>query len=47
MNTIVQQMLKRYNCVTESDTVNAVREIMQELALQRRDVRPRRSIPRT
>lgn len=34
MNQIIQQWLARYRCRNENETVNAVREIMQELALQ-------------
>ena len=34
MNQVIQQWLARYQCRNEGDTVNAVREIMQELALQ-------------
>ncbi|MDO5567085.1 MAG: nucleotidyl transferase AbiEii/AbiGii toxin family protein [Planctomycetia bacterium] len=34
MNGVIKQMLDRYECRTESQSVNAVREIMQELALQ-------------
>lgn len=34
MNEIVQQLIGRYQCQTENDYVNAVREIMQEIALQ-------------
>ena len=34
MNENIQHMLERYECCTENDYVNAIREIMQELALQ-------------
>ncbi len=34
MNQAIQQMLDRYECRNENDYVNAIREIMQELALQ-------------
>lgn len=33
MNQAVNQMLSRYVCETENDYVNAIREIMQEIAL--------------
>ena len=33
MNQAVKQMLSRYVCETENDYVNAIREIMQEIAL--------------
>lgn len=34
MNPSIQQMLNRYTCENENDYINAIREIMQELALQ-------------
>lgn len=34
MNATIQQMLERYECRNENDSINALREIMQELALQ-------------
>ncbi|WP_176014995.1 nucleotidyl transferase AbiEii/AbiGii toxin family protein [Victivallis sp. Marseille-Q1083] len=34
MNQVIQQMLARYECRNENDYINAIREIMQELALQ-------------
>ncbi len=34
MNMVIQQMLERYECRNEDDYINALREIMQELALQ-------------
>ena len=34
MNIAVTQMLNRYQCKNETDYVNALREIMQEIALQ-------------
>ena len=34
MNQVIQQWLARYQCRNENETINAVREIMQELALQ-------------
>ena len=34
MNTAVTQMLERYMCENEADYINALREIMQEIALQ-------------
>jgi len=34
MNIAVTQMLERYQCNNEADYVNALREIMQEIALQ-------------
>lgn len=33
MNEAIQQMLERYACQTRDDTVNALREILQQLAL--------------
>ena len=33
MNQAVMEMLDRYQCRTEADYVNALREIMQEIAL--------------
>lgn len=33
MNGLIQQMLGRYECRTENDYVNALREIIQEIAL--------------
>lgn len=33
MNIAIAQMLERYQCQTESDYINALREIMQEIAL--------------
>lgn len=34
MNPSIQQMLNRYTCENENDYINAIREIIQELALQ-------------
>lgn len=34
MNQVVELMLSKYECHNENDYINAVREIMQELALQ-------------
>lgn len=34
MNATIQQMLERYKCRNGNDSINALREIMQELALQ-------------
>lgn len=34
MNQAIHQMLDRYECRNEDDYINAIREIMQELALQ-------------
>lgn len=34
MNDVIRQMIQRYKCQTESDWINALREVMQEIALQ-------------
>lgn len=34
MKQVIEQMLAKYTCHNESDYVNAIREIMQEIILQ-------------
>ena len=33
MHPSITQMLNKYNCETSADTINALREILQEIAL--------------
>lgn len=33
MNDAIQQMLARYACKTQDDSINALREILQQIAL--------------